>query len=205
VLRDGTIEAAITAANEIESISAADWRYSDGWRVMLYAREYDRAVEFLAPIDRVQGQQHDYPRSLMVGWAYWIQGWFDDAEREFDLAREILETDLPTRGDDARLRCSLGVVYAGLGRKEAALLEGRRAAELMPVEKDAMVSAWILHDLAWIYVMTDELDAAVETLDRILSMPASLSIEAVQLDPRSDPLRYHPAFVRLVKKHRKSG
>jgi hypothetical protein len=53
--------------------------------------------------------------------------------------------------------------------------------------------------------MTDELDAAVETLDRILSMPASLSIEAVQLDPRSDPLRYHPAFVRLVKKHRKSG
>ena len=34
--------------------------------------------------------------------------------------------------------CMLGVIDAGLGRKEEALREGRRAVELLPVEKDAV-------------------------------------------------------------------
>ena len=32
--------------------------------------------------------------------------------------------------------CVLGLIDAGLGRKEEALREGRRAVELLPVEKD---------------------------------------------------------------------
>jgi hypothetical protein len=48
----------------------------------------------------------------------------------------------------------LGVIDAALGRKEEALREGRRAVELLPVEKDpvdgplmikylAMIAAWV--------------------------------------------------------------
>ena len=33
--------------------------------------------------------------------------------------------------------CALGLIDAGLGRKEEAVREGRRAVELLPVEKDS--------------------------------------------------------------------
>ena len=35
--------------------------------------------------------------------------------------------------------CVLGLIDAGLGRKEEALREGRRAVELLPVEKDPIL------------------------------------------------------------------
>jgi TolB-like protein/Tfp pilus assembly protein PilF len=35
-------------------------------------------------------------------------------------------------------RCVLGLIYAALGRKEEALREGRRAVELLPMERDAI-------------------------------------------------------------------
>ena len=90
---------------------------------------------------------------------------------------------------------------AGLGRKEEALREGRLSVELLPLEKDVFVGAWLLQDLAWIYTMTGESDAAVETLDRILSVPSLWSIEALLIDPRIEPLRNHTGFRELVKRH----
>jgi len=202
VLRDGTPEAAVEAANIMEALSGADWLYADGWRAMLYARQYDRAIEFVAPIDRIQGQWHDYPRSLMVGWTYWAQGRHDEAVQEFDQARRILESEVESRPDDARLWSALGMAYAGLGRRADALREGKRAVALMPMEKDALVAGWILTDLGWTYVMTDDPGTAAEVFDRVLSMPSWLSIEALLLDPRLDQHRDHPAFIELAAKHR---
>ena len=40
----------------------------------------------------------------------------------------------------ARRWCVLGLIDAALGRKEEALREGRRAVELLPVEKDASMA-----------------------------------------------------------------
>jgi non-specific serine/threonine protein kinase len=205
VLRDGTPEAALEAANKMEALSGADWLYADGWRAMLYARQYDRAIEFVAPIERIQGQWHDYPRSLMVGWTYWAQGRYEEAAREFERARKILEAEVESRPDDARLRSSLGVAYAGLGRKADALREGKQAAALMPTEKDALVSGWMLTDLGWTYVMTDDPGTAAQVFDRVLSMPSWLSIEALLLDPRLDKHRDHAAFIELAAKHRRAS
>ena len=138
----------------------------------------------------------------MVGWTYWAQGRYDEAAREFDQARRILEAEVKSRPDDARLRSSLGVAYAGLGRRVDALREGKRAAALMPIEKDALVAGWMLTDLGWTYVMTDDPGTAATVFDRVLSMPSWLSIEALLLDPRLDQYRDHPAFIELAAKHR---
>ena len=40
--------------------------------------------------------------------------------------------------------CVLGLIDAALGQKEEALREGRRAVELFPVEKDAIVGTRLL-------------------------------------------------------------
>ena len=40
--------------------------------------------------------------------------------------------------------CVLGLIDAALGRKEEALREGRRAVELLPVEKDSIKGALMI-------------------------------------------------------------
>ena len=205
VLRDGSLEAARDAARKIEAAAPVPWKYVNGWQALLFTRDYDQAVDFVSAAGRVSGQFHDYPSPLLVGWTYLLQGRSEDAARELEAARTVLEADVRARPGDARLRSALGLAYAGLGRGEDALREGRRAVELMPIEKDAFVGAWQLQDLAWIYVMTGEPEAAVAALDRLLSMPSLWSIELLLLDPRIDPLRDHAGFRELVEKHRRSS
>ncbi len=43
-----------------------------------------------------------------------------------------------------------------------------------------------------------EKDAAIDELERLLSIPSPLSVPLLRLDPIWDPLRHHPQFQRLV-------
>jgi serine/threonine protein kinase/tetratricopeptide (TPR) repeat protein len=204
VLADGSRETVLVAFGEIDAIQASRWKWANGWELLLALGEHERAIEFVtpAPRDRVKGQWYDYPTQLLIGWTYSLQGRDDEATPKFEDARAILEADVKGNPEDPRVHASLGIAYAGLGMKEDALREGRRAVELMPIEKDVFVGAWMMRDLALIYTMTGELDAAAEAIDRVLSVPSVWSIESVLIDPRIDPLRDHPAFLELVDKYR---
>ena len=60
--------------------------------------------------------------------------------------------------------CVLGLIDAGLGRKEEALREGRRAVELLPVEKDAINGTAMIKYLAMIAAWVGDKDLACEQL-----------------------------------------
>jgi tetratricopeptide (TPR) repeat protein len=201
VLRDGTEESATIAAPQFDRVPRGPWKYAHGWQVLLYARDFEGAIQFVLPVERVSGQWHDYPTPLLIGWTRALQDRSDAAMERFAEAARILEADLRLDPDDARLHSALALAYAGLGRKEEALREGHLSIELLPLEKDIFVGAWLLQDLAWVYVMTGELDAAVETFDRVLSVPSVWSIEALLIDPRIEPLRDHVGFRELVDRH----
>ena len=64
----------------------------------------------------------------------------DDAKARaaFTAARAEQEKLVRAHPDDRGALCVLGLIDAALGRKEEALREGRRAVELLPVEKDAI-------------------------------------------------------------------
>ncbi len=121
----------------------------------------------------------------------------------FDSATVVLEARIRDRPDDARSHSSLGRAYAGLGRKEEAIREGLRAVELLPISRDALVGPNYVLELAWIYAMVGEPEAAIEQLDRYLSVPANWSIEGLLHDPLLDLLRDHPRFQALVERHRR--
>jgi TolB-like protein/tetratricopeptide (TPR) repeat protein len=201
VLRDGTQESARTAGPDFDHVPPGPWKYAHGWQLLLYARDFEGAIEFVSSVERVSGQSYDYPTSLLVGWTRLLQDRSDDATVSFVEAARILEADVQADPDNARLHGALALTYAGLGRKEEALREGRCSVEMLPLEKDVFVGAWLLHDLAWVYTMTGESDAAVEAFDRILSVPSFWSIEALLIDPRIEPLRNHPGFLELVERH----
>jgi tetratricopeptide (TPR) repeat protein len=62
------------------------------------------------------------------------------ARRAFTAARLEQEQLLHKQKDYGPPLCILGLIDAGLGNKEAALQEGRRAMELLPREKDAITA-----------------------------------------------------------------
>jgi len=114
-------------------------------------------------------------------------------------ARIILESKIKESPDDERLHSSLGIAYAGLGRREDAIRHGKLGIELLPVSKDAMRGPFRIEDLALIYVMVGEFDAAIDELEDMLSIPGQLSVPFLKIDPDWDPLRDHPRFKKLVE------
>jgi serine/threonine-protein kinase len=123
------------------------------------------------------------------------------SHNSFDSARILLEKEAEEQPDDPRTHSWLGIVYAGLGRKEEAIREGKLGTELYPVSKDAYWGPWYVSYLAQIYVMVGEYEEALDQIEYLLSIPTSLSVALLKLDPLWNPLRNHPRFKRLLEKY----
>jgi serine/threonine-protein kinase len=92
----------------------------------------------------------------------------------------------------------LGMIDAGLGRKEDALVEGRRGVELLPVSKDSINGARMIMNLAIIAAWVGEKDLALEQLRQRAQEPAGSSYGELKLNPMLDPLRGDPRFEKIV-------
>ena len=92
----------------------------------------------------------------------------------------------------------MGIAYAGMGRKADAISEGKRALALLPVSKEAYAGAFRVEEMARIYAMVGEREAAVDQLEYLMSIPFDLAAPGLRLDPAWDSLRDHPRFQKLV-------
>ncbi len=97
----------------------------------------------------------------------------------------------------------LGLIDAGLGRKEEAISEGRRAIELTPVARDAVHGTEIMRFLGVIYAWTGEKDLAIKQIAETLQIPSHLGYGELRLHPYWDPLRGDPRFEKLVEEAKK--
>jgi len=172
------------------------------WQEIL-ERNYQAALERLssALIDSFELSDIFVPKAQLEGHIYRLMNKPELAHTSFDSARIILEREVEARPDDARLHSSLGIVYAGLGRKEEAIREGKLAVKLYPVSKDALAGTSFVYDLVSIYTMVGEYEAALDQIEYLLSIPAlQISAPYLRKDPDFDPLREHPRFKRFLKK-----
>jgi serine/threonine protein kinase/tetratricopeptide (TPR) repeat protein len=115
-----------------------------------------------------------------------------------DSARGTLEVQVRVRPEDDEAHGRLGLAYAWLGYKARAIREGKRAVELLPMDKDAVKGTQHLLRLARIYTLVGEQDAALEQLERLLSVPSLVSRLSLRVDPEWKTLRRNPRFQRLV-------
>jgi serine/threonine-protein kinase len=125
-----------------------------------------------------------------------------EAERSreaYESALQILEQALEKEPDDPRLRASLGITYAALGRKDEAIREGLRAVELFSLSRDAFYGIPYVVDLAFIYTLVDEPDSACDQLEILLTVPSYVSRPFLRVDPRWDRLRELPRFKSLLE------
>ena len=122
------------------------------------------------------------------------------ARAAFTAARAEQEKQIQAHPDDGGALCVLGLIDAALGRKEEALLEGRRALELLPVKKDAISGKHIMVGLAKIAAWVGDKDLACEQLARASSsLPSGgLTYGDLKLMMWWDPLRGDPCFEKIV-------
>ncbi|MBA3882742.1 MAG: hypothetical protein H0X73_08520, partial [Chthoniobacterales bacterium] len=95
------------------------------------------------------------------------------AAEAFAAARVEQEQVVGKQKDYGPALCALGLIDAGLGRKELALEEGKRAMELMPVEKDATNGQAMQIYFAIIAAWVGEKDLALQYLALAGSTPGA--------------------------------
>jgi len=151
-------------------------------------------------VEVIDGQVYYTPKALKIAQIYNLIGRPELAKNYYDSARIHLENKLEERPDDSRVYASLGIAYAGLGLKEEAVRAGQTAVKLMPVAQDALIGSLRIFELAEIYTMVGEKDAAVENIKYLLSIPrgSRISRSLFRNDPTWDPLRQHPVFLSLI-------
>ena len=119
-------------------------------------------------------------------------------QRKLATARTEIEKMLARQPDFAPALSLLGLIDAGLGRKEEALREVRRACELLPMSKDAVDGVAFAVNLAQIYAWVGEKDLAIDQLAAPLKVPNDLHYGELRLHPCWDPLRGNPRFEKLL-------
>ena len=122
----------------------------------------------------------------------------DKARVAFTAARAEQEKVVRAQPNYGPPLCVLGLIDAALGRKEDALREGRRAVELLPVEKDAINGVRMICYLAMIAAWADEKDLACQQLAIAVNPPAPITYGQLKLMPFWDPLHGEPCFEKIV-------
>ena len=113
-------------------------------------------------------------------------------------ARKAYAEQLRATPNDPSRHVVLGLSLAYLGRKEEAIREGLRGAELSPIAKDAYIGPYLQHQLARIYMLVGEPEKALDQIEPLLKVPYFLSPGWLKIDPNFDPLRKNPRFQKLV-------
>lgn len=203
-LAQGDPVAAQAALDKIPlDFSPAGSIWNTRFTAALYLRDYDAASRVIAATpakwrDVAFGEQTS---SWAEGQVARARGDKQTALAAFATARKKMEAAFAEK-QDALYLAEIATLDAGLGRKEEAIRQARRAAELLPIDKDAVNGPTVVADLALVYAWTGERDRALEQLEKIATIPASFetirTYGDLRFNPCWDDLRSDPRFDQIV-------
>jgi len=196
----------------LESIPASQSSHPEVVRAWVSQELYEG--RYTTALRRLQGKNSrsasaSHLAMLLEARLFDLAGDSERARQAYETARIALEETL--RGhprDEVRypmLRGWLGIAYAGLGRRDNAIREGEAAAAVRPLALDGLLAPQRLQDLALIYTMVGERDAALDVIETLLSVPSWQSVSLLNIDPRWAPLRDHPRYRALISSPRSPG
>jgi TolB-like protein/cytochrome c-type biogenesis protein CcmH/NrfG len=130
-----------------------------------------------------------------------------EAQTEIAKVLTLVEARLSAQPDDTHALNQLSWIYLALHRDAEAVRVAQKAADLLPVAKDALAGPAVLAGLAEIQARAGETTAAVGTLRLLLSIPAGIcvSLQRIKIDPVWDPIRNDPGFQQLLTGTQKIG
>jgi TolB-like protein/Flp pilus assembly protein TadD len=167
----------------------------------LYERDVDAAGRILASWkedELVGGAGKVVPVSYWQGMIARTAGDMTKTTEAFTHAHAAISGQLAKQPDDPILLATLGLMDAGLGRKEEAVREGRRAAELRPLTDDAVDGATVLSSLAMIHAWVGDVNSAIEQLAFLAKIPNGPPYGQLKYDPAWDAVRADPRFEPML-------
>jgi TolB-like protein/Tfp pilus assembly protein PilF/class 3 adenylate cyclase len=163
-----------------------------------YERRFDEAVTQIqqnAPATIVND-----PRPMtLLGLCQKFSGKDDEARATFTRAVAAMKPmpDSTVVVDARNLPSYLAWAYAGLGEKEKALEQARRA--VADYDSDALAKPFAESALAIVQAQTGDIDAAISALPHLLEVPNGETCGDLQVNPLWDPLRNDPRFEKLCQ------
>jgi hypothetical protein len=176
----------------------------DRARLLFWERDADGLLDFLStyPHMAFESQVEFLPRSFYAAWVHELKGDRAAARAELEAALQVIDSAMQEIPDDWRVHASRGLALAGLGRRDAALVEAERLQRSAVYREDAHSGpTWLGRYRAQILAQAGEAEAALAEIEWILSQPARFSIHDVRLDPLFDPLRDHPRYQALLARY----
>jgi tetratricopeptide (TPR) repeat protein len=139
------------------------------------------------------------PRTMtLLGYCQKFAAKDDDAHATFTRAAAAMKPtpDSVVVVDARNLPCYLSWVYAGLGEKDKALEQARRA--ITDYDNDALVKPFAETSLAIVETQTGDTESAISALPHLLEVPNGETRGDLRINPLWDPLRKDPRFQKLV-------
>ncbi len=164
-------------------------------------RNFAKAEQILAADSKQEfdlGDRRFICRDFLLGWIKKAGGDTPAAKIAFEAARPIQLAYLQKWPDDPNPLMMLALTDAALGHTEDSLKEGRRAAAMLPISKDAMDGPLLATELAQVYVWAGENELAIQQLELLKQVPRALTYGDFAKLPEWDPLRSDPRFQELL-------
>jgi tetratricopeptide (TPR) repeat protein len=135
----------------------------------------------------------------LLGYCQKFVGKDDEARATFTRAAAVMKPtpDSVVAVDARNLPCYLAWVYAGLGDKEKALEQARRA--VADYDSDAIVKPFAETSLAIVEAQLGDIDSAIAALPHLLEVLNGETCGDLQVNPLWDPLRKDPRFEKLCQ------
>ena len=199
----GPLRTAVAAATAANNLDEED---QDVYGVLfsVWNRDPDALFRKLSAIhaDGVTIAGIQYPKTWFEALAARMLGDTSKADSAFGAARVQAASAVIADATSARKLGLLAMIDAGLGHREEAVREARRAYDLCSnVAIDAPVAAC---NLAVVYAWTGQSDLALAVLEEWITRPAGANgpdqptYGDFRLNPAWDPLRNDPRFEKLV-------
>jgi TolB-like protein/Tfp pilus assembly protein PilF len=162
------------------------------FKAALYLRDYDAANRVIAAIPA------KFADRWLDGLVAVARGNKERAQSIFLDARKRLDAKWGTEVRDALYFSHAAEFDAGLGRKEEAIREARRAVDLKPIAKDSLQGPRLVTSLALVHAWTGERDRALEQLEIVATIPAGPSYGDLRFNPCWDSLRDDKRFDKII-------
>jgi TolB-like protein/Tfp pilus assembly protein PilF len=181
------------------------------WDLAMIKRDYAAADQTMASyqLDVFQSDGMPTPKSFFRGCTALARGDLTAAQSQFAAALPAFETAVQQAPTAGLHHANLGLIYSFMGRKDDAIREGRRAVELEPASKDAVVAPWMTGFLAMIYARAGDADSAMPFLEKLLASPGPvdntnccITYNDLRKRWQWDPIRNDPRFQRLIAPER---